>query len=452
MRRAYFILLVVVTALTMIFALPSVALLAALFTFGLAALVLLPLPFICIGLWTLLPAAIVWRTPLRLPALALGACTLMAIVLMPPWYADRGLARDLATRDAIAATAVPLPARPGVEIRRRASPDPDLRVRGEGRAGALISPDPCGDLCERLLAGGQAAWVRVVLVDDPVSLPEGSGPDGDSPASHGFLVPGDAQACHAASPDLSTGPCALYARDTGAPADLVITLDEDRTDWHIDAFTPYQPMGYRTVVIRPGTDDTAPDIFRATQLFHDRPDGWILYDMGSLGNGDGGGGFMLNRNRKASEPIDLAGALETIGLRLGAPRPVPPKAPGTEDNRFVQPPPDAFDAALVASLIATGPPEGDVFTRPFANVVNNWHQRLRWKPDLSDGDRDIFCATLTAKSVSRFSWKDQVIKKHNLICPQGGMEDSGYVGDNERTRDTPGDQDLPEEIKSPHSQ
>lgn len=413
MRRAYLILLAVATALTLLFSLPSAAMLATLLTLGIAGLVLGPLPMVCICLWALLPAIIVRGVPLRLLSLALGVGALAAIVLVPPWQADQAIARDLASRDDIAATATALPARPGVEIRRQTRPDPDLRVRGQGRAGALFGTAPCDDLCQRLIAGGQVGWVRIIIVDDPVPAPDGDG--GGTAASHALVVQGDAEACHAANPDLSGKPCALYAHDPGAPADLVITLEADRTDWHTAAFVPYQPMGYRRARIQTGP--SAPDIFQATQLFHERPNGWVLYDAGSLGNGDGGGGFMLGRNRRASSPIELAGALQTIGIRLGAHRPTPPKAPGTEDNRFVQPPPDAYDAALVASLIETGPSEGDVLTPPFANVVNDWHQRLRWKPELTVGDRQIFCATLRDTSVPRLSWKDQVVRKHTPDCP-----------------------------------
>ena len=44
------------------------------------------------------------------------------------------------------------------------------------------------------------------------------------------------------------------------------------------------------------------------------------------------------------------------------PRPLTPKTHGTERNPFIEPPPDAQDAAYVASLIALGPQNGTTYS------------------------------------------------------------------------------------------
>jgi hypothetical protein len=143
----------------------------------------------------------------------------------------------------------------------------------------------------------------------------------------------------------------------------------------------------------------------------------ISYDLGSLGNGDGGGGFELVRSRRASAPVDMVHTINSMGLALGPPIMLQPKTPGTEDNRFIAPPPNAQDAAYVASLIDAGPNQRPTqYSNAFGQVINNWHARLRWKTSLSEMDRAIFCNTLEDKRVANLFWEEQVIAKHNVTC------------------------------------
>jgi hypothetical protein len=409
LRKTYFILLAVVTVLVLVFALPSAALLASLFTLGLGVVILLPLPYIGVGMWAVLPAVLLWRTPFRLTALAAGVGAVVVALAAPGPFADQALARDLAARGDMKVSRLDLPEQPGIEIRRRVSRDPDLYSHGEGRAGALIGESPCTEACERLLMGGGVGWVRIVLTDDAFG--------NDRTETHALFVPGDDAACRAANPDLAGGPCVLYAPDHDRPADLTLILDEDRTHWRADHFTPYQPMGFRSAAAHLGAGADAPPVWQATQLFHERPNGRFGYDFGSLANGDGGGGFMLGRARTATPPIDLAGALQTMGLPLAAARVPLAKAPGTEGNRFISPPPDAFDAARVASLIATGPEGGPMFSNAFRQEVNGWHMRLRWTPDPTEAERAIFCATLESPAIRDLFWQDGLIAKHGIECP-----------------------------------
>jgi hypothetical protein len=91
-------------------------------------------------------------------------------------------------------------------------------------------------------------------------------------------------------------------------------------------------------------------------------------------------GFLFARTRAITPPIDLAVAVAALGLPLGPQRKLPPKTPGTEQNIFFAPPPDAQDAAYVASLLALGPsPDPRDRSNAFAQEVNGWHGRLRWK-------------------------------------------------------------------------
>jgi hypothetical protein len=68
----YFILLVACSALTLVFAIPGVALMVLIFTFGLTYPLLFALPMATILLWALLPAVLARNSWLRWPALALA--------------------------------------------------------------------------------------------------------------------------------------------------------------------------------------------------------------------------------------------------------------------------------------------------------------------------------------------------------------------------------------------
>jgi hypothetical protein len=416
MSKTYVLSLTIVTILTLFFALPGVALIGSIFTLGLAIPVIFILPYACLGLWTMLPAAVLWETRARLLFVVLGFGACFVVFALPPWLANNALSADLATRNEIAATPVTLSASIGVELHRPANSNPDLYVIGDGYAGRLIGKAPCDDFCEQLLNGGQIAWLRVVLFNDGINVSHGQTSTDEEVTSHAFLVLGDAATCASVNPDISSGSCVLYAQDDGAQADLLISLDEGYETRAFDQWDIYRPIGYRTARVFMGPDEMAPEVYRATQLFHLRPNGQIMINSGALGIADGGGGIILGRNRIASEPIDLVGALETLGTSVGRAQVPPLKAPGTEFNMFIAPPPDAYDAALVASLIATGPSEGSTFTFSFAQVINGWHDGLRWKPMLTEADRSIFCETLLAQSIPNLFWVDQVIEKHTIEC------------------------------------
>ena len=153
-------------------------------------------------------------------------------------------------------------------------------------------------------------------------------------------------------------------------------------------------------------------VFRAVQPFYSRPNGLVAFDPGGLGNGTAGGGFLLDRSRAITPPIDLAAGATALGLPLGPPRPLPPKTPGTEANIFIAPPPDAQEAAYVASLVALGPsPDPRGRSNAFAQVVNGWHERLRWKKPITAADRAIFCASFLDPSIRIFFRADQLREK-----------------------------------------
>lgn len=410
MRKTYFIFLVVTTITTLIFSLPGVGLVALVYTLGLALLLLGPLPYLLIGLWSVLPAVLFWQRPkLRWSFLVLGMLAAGCIFYAPPYISDQRLTSDLEARAGVAPHPIGITRPIGVEIRRRAASDPDLFVRS-GKSGALYGSQPCFELCERLLTGGDVAWVRVILTDDSYGNKRAR--------THALLVPGRPNECLDLNADAAPGkPCAMFVADHGRESDLTIILDEDRTDWGANHFTPYQPMGYREATGYLGPVSNEHVVFKVSQVFHERPTGRISLDFGNLGNGHSGGGIQLVRARAASEPIDLAATVAALDIELGPVRKLLPKSPKTERNPFIAPPPDSQDAIYAASLVLVGPQlRPPVFSNAFAQVINRWHDRLRWKTILSEADRRIFCDTVRDKRVKNHFWKDQVIRKHRIRC------------------------------------
>ncbi len=412
MRKFYFTALTIVSLAAVIFTIPSVGLIAIIFTFGLAALLIIPLPYLLIGLWIAFPTVLYWHEPslrLRLSIVSalLAALFVGFVMLAPPLLADKALNQDLASRGDVVAAPANFVKPIGVEIHRRVDRNHNLYIRG-GKSGAFHGTQPCFELCERLLTGGDVAWIRLIMTNDTYR--------NIRVKTNVLILPGTSETCREVNSDFPPGVrCALFAPNHEIPADLTIVLDEDQTKWRASSFAPYQPMGYRTAVAYTGSNTEAPVLFQLSQLFHNRPTGWISYDIGLLGSGRSVGGVQFVRARSASDPIDLVDAFETLGLALGSARQLLPKSPDTERNVFIAPPPDAQDAAYAASLVAIGP-EGRR-SNSLAHVVNNWHGRLSRRVKLSRADRAIFCATLAYNPYQKLFWDDQVIIKHSIICP-----------------------------------
>jgi hypothetical protein len=404
----YLLFLATCSALTLILMVPGVAMMATIFTIGLAIPLMFLVLMATILLWTLLPAALCWRTRARWPLVVVGLVLPVTLLAMPPVLADRAAARLVADVGITQPAPMPLTGPIGVEIIRDVQHNQDLYARSAGQS-ALYTQAPCFDLCERLLLGGKVAWVRIVLRDDAFL--------NTSTRTQALFVAASGAACTAANPDLSIDtPCVLFAPDHGQPPSLTLDLADNRIKSSERAGTLFfQEIGTRTAIAYPGADSSAV-VFRARQVFYDRPTGLLGFDLGNFGSGDSGGGLSMLRQSSATTPIDLSAAFAAMGFPLASKREVQPKAPGTEGNSFIQAPPDAQDAAYVASMLATGPEGGATFSSAFKLVVNDWHQRLRSKPELSAGDRAIFCASLNDPRIKSYHWSDQVIKRHKLAC------------------------------------
>lgn len=411
MRKFYFILLGLIGIPTLILSYTQFGLAFAMITFGLGYLLHIALVHLLLVMLAVLPVALLWRwSVVRASPILVWLIGLAVVLVVPSLLSPLGLARDLAAQKDIAATRLPFDAPIGVEIQRRVSPDADLWVRG-GKSGRLFTSTPCSGTCERLLLGGDVAWVRIVL--------RGDGYGNDREQTHALLVPGSPAQCQALNPDMPPDtPCALYAPDHGKPADLTMVFIEYNSRYTPFRFAPYSPFGKRHVTAHAGPDDTAPVVFRASQLFHFAPRPYLSVDLGNLGGGSSGDGITLARRRSASAPIDLPALLQDAGLRIAPDRPLPPKAPGTERNQFISPPPDAHDAARIASLLNAGPQTRDTYSNAFNSEINTWLRRLRWSSGLSETEHGLLCRIISDPRIRSVFWEDQVMSKHGVSCPK----------------------------------
>jgi len=407
-RPSYLRFLAISTGLLLILMIPGLSLVLVIFTLGLGFPFLYILPLAVLLQWLLLPAVFlrkaVWRVGFVLLALVVAAL----LLAVPQPLADRLAERARDDLEPIASQAFVRAGAIGVEIHRSVAQDPNLQAPD---APIQTTPwPPCFDLCERLLTGGDVAWVRIVLTDDKI---------GSEPApSHRLFVARTGRDCAAANADLpASAACILMAPDHAEPADLVFEFEETFL-WARQRKPGFaQVYGHRSVTARAGPAPEAEVLFRTVQVFYMRPSGLVRLAPGSLGTGDNGGGIEFVRYRAATLAQDLMGAVTGLGLALGPARVPLPKSPGTESNRFIAPPPDAQDAAYVASLLVVGTGEGAVFSEAYRRLVNDWHDRLRWKDPVSSAERGIFCATLADGRLGKMFWVDQLLRKPALECP-----------------------------------
>lgn len=396
MVRRHFILLAVFTVLTVIMALPGIASVVMIFTFGLAQSLLVVLPMATILLWAFLPAVLARRSRLRWPALVLGSA-LPASLLLLPGKADRAAQAMIGAKSPVVAQAVASERASGVEIIRNVKHDPLIYSLDAVQSG-LYGDAPCFDICEQLLTGGVVAWVRIVRRDDAFVS------DKVETGACCSVLARDAD-CHAFSADFPVwGSTRIrFVPDDGQPAAQVLDLQDDRVRKdRASAAWPLEEIGYRTATVQVGNSIDGPVVFRGVQLFYTRPNGLLVLDLGDFG-GEVGGGFALWRTRAVTPPIDLAAAISRLGHALGPQRSIPPKTPG--NRLWVGPPPDAQVAACVASLPAIDPlPDLGRRSNAFAQVAIRWQGQLQWKTPMTEADREILCASLQDTFIPASFW------------------------------------------------
>lgn len=387
LRKVYFFSLVALAFACALFAVPMVRAEVLQVAQGAGRAVLLPLPTLLLVWLAALPAMLRWDRPdLRAPLFGLGAIAAGVLLVLPGLVADRALALDLAAQDDMPAAPFTRSGPIGIEMHR------NIGAGAGPYDAALHGPAPCTPLCERLLMGGDVAWVRMILRNDHI---------GEAPVQKVVLLTAaEGQACQNASRDFAANSrCVLFGRDHGARADITLRLTERRLKDHAYPSGLYQPIGLRQLAGSAGPDGAT--LFQQTRIFHRRPTIWLTFDITRSVNGDAHRGVGLLRSRTATPALGPEAAMTALGIALGA---------QPAHNRAAQ------DAAYVASLLATGPQQGAIFSRALGRLVDGWHAQLFAQPGVSEGDAAIFCATARDRRLPGGFWKAAVMTSHQIAC------------------------------------
>jgi hypothetical protein len=129
-------------------AIPGIAILVMVFTFGLTRSLLVILPMVTMVLWALRPAVLARRNWRRWPALALGLAVPASLLLLPG-TADRKAKETVEAKGPVAAQPVSFSRPSGVEIIRNVTHSSDFYSFDAARS-SLYGEAPCFDICERL--------------------------------------------------------------------------------------------------------------------------------------------------------------------------------------------------------------------------------------------------------------------------------------------------------------
>lgn len=409
MRNFYFFALVTATVGTFLLSLPDVALYVLIMTVGISAPLVIPLPMVCLCLWAALPSVILAGRPRwRIWSPIFSILLLLLVVFGPGLVADWEAGKDVAKREIAARTLETFRAPFGVEIVRPAPGS--FRFEASKRPlDIFLQQNPCFDLCERLLTGGQVAWVRLIITGDMVGKTPGE--------SRAFLIPGTPDQCRDTDSDFPADQrCALFSADTGAPAGLTLVLTETSSYSSVHSLTPYAPSRYRSASAYRGSSRAGTSLFHREQVFYERPLGFLIFNGGSLGGGERGGGFTWDRKMASTTPIELASALQGLGLTLGPVRTRVPASTVATDVAAVVPTPDAQDAAYIASLLSTGPEIGYEYSAVYSFMIGTWYEGLLAKVELTSSDMSIFCASLKDHRLLPARSKDKVISRHKIVC------------------------------------
>ena len=233
------------------------------------------------------------------------------------------------------------------------------------------------------MTGGDVAWVRIVLRDAAFA---------NDKAETRSLCP--SQRCRLPRaqrrlPGQGVDVHPLRARGRAASRSGPGPSGRPRAEDRAAAAWPLEEIGYRKATANTGDSIDAPVLFRGVQLFHKRPNGLVVLVQGDFN----GAASRLWRKRAVIPPIDLAAAITGLGLSLA--RTIPVKTPGTENKPWIGPPPDAQDAAYVASLLALRPsPNPRIRSNAVAQIVTGWQGKLQYKKPITEADRVILCASL----------------------------------------------------------
>lgn len=342
---------------------PNIALLAAIYTFGLAAplLILAPNTFmvlLCLGPLVFWPRRLILSAPI--------SAALIAAYFYGPGVASERVAATLvaeqAAQDHQTAGTLKTAKNAGIEIDRPATFNPNLWQQP-------LDQDICSTFCRGLLHGGQVDWVRVTFFDKK-GLRKTS-----------TFVRGTSEGC-------ADTQCIEFAQNTKAPADVTITLKETYEGPYDANRNPKgwaQSQGYRRLVVTAGETE----VLRQTEvhLFVIKGPVGLRPAFHGLTSGGNEGGLHYPRSRDVRNRIDPVAVAKTLGLNLAARLPeAENRNPGARQKRQNPKPPTAAARAEISSLLDRS---GDL-PQPLQKKINAWLMELRNVPTATAEDVALF--------------------------------------------------------------
>jgi len=418
MRRAYFIFLGVSIAMTLILLTPWVGIIVAFlwgFLFlgtGTMQISILFAPTAAIGLLSLLPLALMRGTPTRRWLATLATVALAAAILFGPnYFARNQAASHLANAPQQPAQAITgaLPA--GVEFIRT------LRPRTNYQRNPVFNANPCDNICQGLLLGGDVDWVRIRPPDDALG--------NDRVDTTQLFTLAEGPECNSLyAPMPIDRPCIVFRDDTMGNADLVVDIrkTQEQGSWGKPDLSRVTPGGQRVAQARFGPGKDAPIAFLHTQVFYQIID-WKLGV--EIGRPDTFGSIGYAPASKRSPAIDIPGELTRLGLTLTPPNQRTKPSNG-QNSWSVRANPwqnvlDPQQSVLVASLLQTTPQGGDA-PRKFANakssLVSDWLSVVLLFDTIPDEDLRIICAIKADNRVRSTPQLNRLEKNRGpLSCP-----------------------------------
>lgn len=366
------------------------------------------LPYAGLFFWAILPVILVQGSKVK--TIVIGYLSAMALLLcytLPPILADMGAESHLTKMEPTSSFEFEFDQPIGIEIRR---PVKHSHIFNDWDADipTLFESTPCFDLCERLLMGGDVAWIRMVLSDDL---------QGNSRVeTKSLLVSSTGENCLQFNSDLPSDQlCMLFAPDHDQEPELTIHLEQfaDKSSEERTAF--YEPTRHLLVSGFTNKPTDGLPVFVLRQQAYNRPTGELRIEPGIANRERSWGGYEFVRSEAATTQINLIGIFKQLGIRVG------PERTQSEYNIDDKKPivtPNAVSAALVASLLAVGPEDAWAFSTNYSLFVENWVSALKQRP----GSRRTHSETRTLCAVAkdpRFRNRingSRIIRNFSLQC------------------------------------
>lgn len=274
-----------------------------------------------------------------------------------------------------------------------------------GLGGNMLPEEPCSAFCRSLLLGGEANWVRIVMVDnskDESPVFRGTGDSTLYVAATGAAcaVPGE--------PATKDERCVVFAADHGEPAGLVTEIAEtlEIKQLQVGIGALFKPIGERVVTMKQRWHGGLIEVLRHTEVQFD-----VIMKGSLLGpefRGMGSGGLEFAKVPMQFNKIDFSALLRSAGYTLTeVPEPADGEAPSWRDA----PSPDQSRA--VRSLLDL--PGEAPFNTEQSKVIVDWIMHARTYKERSPERIEFLRRIVRDERVTHLPFFDQVFSRNPAV-------------------------------------